>query len=145
MQREKIVFVVDDDVAVLRSLKRLLDASGFCAEVFESAEAFCESAATERGLCVVLDINLKATSGIELKRQMTASGSTLPVIFVTANDSEHVRHRAIDAGCVAYLRKPFPAKSLFDAIHLAAQHPRQQLTPQATNSTSRQPSPYRQQ
>ena len=129
MLNEKIVFVVDDDVAILRSLKRLLSASGFCAELFESAEAFRESAVPERGLCVVLDINLKTSSGIELKRQLTASGSTLPVIFVTANDTEHVRRTAIDAGCVAYLRKPFPAKSLVDAIQLAASTPDHQLTP----------------
>jgi FixJ family two-component response regulator len=125
---KKIVFVVDDDVAVLRSLERLLNASGFSAEVFESAEAFSESADTDHGLCVVLDVNLKASCGIELRRRLAASGSTLPVIFVTANDSEHVRRTAIDAGCVAYLRKPFPAKSLFDAIRLAAQRPKQQLT-----------------
>jgi FixJ family two-component response regulator len=125
---EKIVFVVDDDVAILRSLKRLLDASGFHVEVFESAEAFRESAVTEDGLCVVLDINLKTTSGIDLKHQLTASGSTLPVIFVTANDSDQVRRTAVDAGCVAYLRKPFAAKSLFDAIHQAADRPQQQLT-----------------
>jgi FixJ family two-component response regulator len=125
---KKIVFVVDDDIAVLRSLERLLNASGFSTEVFESAEAFCESAVPDHGLCVVLDVNLKASGGIELRRRLTASGCTLPVIFVTANDSEHVRRTAIDAGCVAYLRKPFPAKSLFDAIDLAAERPAQQLT-----------------
>jgi FixJ family two-component response regulator len=125
---KKLVFVVDDDVAVLHSLKRLLNTSGFSAEVFESAEAFCESAVPERGLCMVLDINLKETSGIELKRQLTVSGSTLPVIFVTANDTEQVRRNAVDAGCVAYLRKPFPAKSLFDAIQLAASAPGHQLS-----------------
>jgi FixJ family two-component response regulator len=125
---EKIVFVVDDDVAILRSLKRLLDASGFCAEVFESAEAFCESAIPEHGLCAVIDINLKTTCGIELKHHLTALGSVLPVIFVTANDSEHIRRTAIDAGCVAFLRKPFPAKSLVDAIQLAASTPSHQLT-----------------
>jgi FixJ family two-component response regulator len=125
---KKIVFVVDDDIAVLRSLERLLNASGFSTEVFESAEAFCESAVPDHGLCVVLDVNLKTSGGIELRRRLTASGSTLPVIFVTANDSEHVRRTAIDAGCVAYLRKPFPAKSLFDAIDLAAERPAQQLT-----------------
>ena len=127
MLDKKIVFVVDDDIAVLRSLERLLNASGFYAEVFESAEAFSESAVPDHGLCVVLDVNLKATCGIEFRRQLAASGSTLPVIFVTANDSELVRRTAIDAGCVAYLRKPFPAKSLFDAIHLAAERPEQQL------------------
>jgi FixJ family two-component response regulator len=121
------VFVVDDDIAVLQSLKRLLNASGFYAEVFESAEAFCESAIPEHGLCVVLDVNLKATCGIELRRLLAASGSTLPVIFITANDSEHVRRTAIDAGCVAYLQKPFAAKLLFDAIHRAASAPAQQL------------------
>lgn len=128
MLHEKIVFVVDDDTAILRSLKRLLNASGFCAEVFESAEAFCESAVPERGLCVVLDVNLKTCDGIELRRQLAASGAALPVIFVTANDSEQVRRTAIDAGCVAYLRKPFPAKSLFDAIQLATSAPDHQLT-----------------
>ncbi len=128
MKDDKIVFVVDDDLAVLSSLKRLLNASGFSAEVFESAEDFCQFAVPERGLCAVLDINLKISDGIELRRQLTASGSTLPIIFVTANDSEHVRRTAIAAGCVAYLRKPFPAQMLFDAIHLAARRPGQQLT-----------------
>jgi FixJ family two-component response regulator len=125
---DKIVFVVDDDVGILRSLKRLLNASGFRTEVFESAEAFRDAAVPEHGLCMVLDINLKAASGIELRRQLTASGSTLPVIFVTANDSEQVRRTAVDAGCVAYLRKPFAAQSLFEAIHLASKRPAQQLT-----------------
>lgn len=127
MLHEKIVFVVDDDVAILRSLKRLLNAFGFCAEVFESAEAFHESAVPERGLCAVIDINLKTTCGIELKRQLKAAGSMLPVIFVTASDSEHVRRTAINTGCVAYLRKPFAAKSLVDAIRLAASAPGHQL------------------
>ena len=135
MLNKKTVFVVDDDVAVLRSLKRLLNASGFWVEVFESAEAFCESAIPEHGLCVVIDINLKTSSGIELRRQLTASGSTLPVIFVTANDSEHARRAAIDAGCIAYLRKPFAAQSLFDAIRRAANAPAQQMAHQSFATT----------
>jgi FixJ family two-component response regulator len=128
LPKKQTVFVVDDDVAVLRSLKRLLGAAGFRAETYESAEAFCDSAVPERGLCIVLDINLKTTSGIGLKHQLTASGSTLPVIFVTGNDTEQVRRTAINAGCVAFLRKPFLAKSLVDAIQLAASAPGHQLT-----------------
>lgn len=127
MLYDKVIFVVDDDISILRSIKRLLNASGFSAEVFDSAESFRDCAARDHGLCVVLDVNLSATCGIELKRQLAASGSALPVIFVTANDSEHTRRTAIDAGCVAFLRKPFPAESLFDAIHLAANEPFHQL------------------
>jgi len=95
--------------------------------VFVSFETFRECAVREHGLCVVLDVNLNATCGIEFKRQLAASGSALPVIFVTANDTEHTRRTAIDAGCIAFLRKPFPAESLFDAIHLAANEPFHQL------------------
>ena len=127
MQREKTVFIVDDDLAILRSLKRLLNVYGYVAEVFDSAEAFCATANPQNGLCLVLDINLNGTNGIDLRRQLTRSGSSLPVIFVTANDSDSVRRAAIESGCVAYLRKPFSAGSLVDAIGKATVTPQQRL------------------
>jgi FixJ family two-component response regulator len=114
-----IIFVVDDDPAVLRSLERLLNASGFVARTFDSADAFCASAIPDDGLCLVLDINLGGSSGIELSRRLTASGSLLPVIFITGNDTEHLRNEAIQAGCIAYLKKPFASLSLLDAIKRA--------------------------
>jgi FixJ family two-component response regulator len=117
---DNAVFVVDDDPAVLRSLHRLLGAHGFDAQLFVSAEAFCTSATSDEGLCLVLDINLSGSSGIELSRQLTASGSSLPIIFITGNDSDHVRKEATDAGGVAFLSKPFSAQSLLDAIEKAA-------------------------
>ena len=127
MFNQKPVFVVDDDLSLLKSLERLLGAYGFEAEVFEFAEAFCEFADAEDGLCLVLDINLGGQSGLELRHQLTASGSSLPVIFVTGNDSENVRKAAIDAGCIAYLRKPFGADRLFDAIDKASTAPDSRL------------------
>ncbi len=124
MFNQKPVFVVDDDLSLLKSLERLLGAYGFKAKVFESAEAFWEFADLEDGLCLVLDINLRGRSGIDLRRQLTVSGATLPVIFITGNDSENIRKNAVDAGCVAYLSKPFAAESLLDAIVKASTAPR---------------------
>jgi FixJ family two-component response regulator len=117
---QNIVFVVDDDSALLRSLHRLLSAHGFAPRTFDSAETFCASANPDAGLCLVLDINLNGVSGIELSRQLAASGCLLPIIFITGNDADHVRRDALNAGCLAYLRKPFSAHSLLEAIELAS-------------------------
>jgi FixJ family two-component response regulator len=115
------VLIVDDNPALLRSLQRLLKAHGLAVRTFDSAETFCAAANPDEGLCLVLDINLNGgRSGIELKRQLAASGSSVPVIFITGNDSAHVRKEAADAGCLAYLTKPFASRLLLDAISKAA-------------------------
>jgi CheY-like chemotaxis protein len=69
--------------------------------------------------CLLLDIHLGGVSGIELRRRLKDSGSTLPVIFMTALDDEAMREQALKAGCVAFLRKPFQARQLIDAIKKA--------------------------
>ena len=114
------IFVVDDHPSILRSLHRFLKAYGFDPQTFDSAEAFCATGNSDGGLCLVLDINLNGRCGIELSRQLAASGNLLPVIFVTGNDTEHVRKAAIDAGCLAYLPKPIHTQSLLRAIEKAA-------------------------
>ena len=117
--RPKTIAVVDDDVSMLKGIERLLGAYGFATKVFGSAEAFLELKATADIDCLLLDINLGGMSGIELRRHLTASGCRLPVIFMTALDDEALPGQAITAGCVACLRKPFPARQLFDAIEKA--------------------------
>jgi FixJ family two-component response regulator len=119
-KQPKIVAVVEDDPSILKGLQRLLRARGLAPEVFASAEAFLASSAPARAACLVLDIQLQGMSGLELQRQLTAAGSTLPIIFMTAFDNETARMRAMEAGCLAYLRKPFSAQLLFDAIDKAA-------------------------
>jgi FixJ family two-component response regulator len=114
--RRKVVAVVDDDPAMLKAIERLLNAKGFDVEVFSSAEAFLDNAATSVAGCLVLDIHLDGMSGIELRRRLAASGSRLPVIFMTAVNEEATRKEAVAAGCIAYLRKPFPAHLLIEAI-----------------------------
>src|SRR3954454_19892748 len=117
---QKSIVVVDDDPSVLKGIARILKTHGFLAELFSSVEDFNNRARLKEAICLILDINLNGKSGIELRRQVANSGIFLPVIFITANDSDIIRKAAIDAGCVAYLTKPFPAKALMNAIEKAA-------------------------
>jgi FixJ family two-component response regulator len=111
------IAVIEDDPSMLQGLIRLLSAHGFRVEKFTSAESFLDDVATCEAKCLIIDIHLGGISGIDLRRQLAASGSDLPVIFMTAIDSEATRQDALDAGCIAYLRKPFLAKLLIDAIN----------------------------
>ncbi|HSC43749.1 MAG TPA: response regulator [Candidatus Binatia bacterium] len=115
----KIIFVVDDDPGMRLGVKRLLNKHGFETELFDSVEDFHERADVRRPDCLVLDIKLKNGSGIDLRRELTNSGVSVPAIFITANDTDHTRKAAADAGCAAYLTKPFSGKTLIDAIEKA--------------------------
>lgn len=112
----KTIAVVDDDPSMLKGVERLLNAHGFATKVFASAEEFLDGEGTTEFACLVLDIHLSGMSGIDLRYLLKASGSNLPVIFMTAFDDKATRGKAADAGCVAYLQKPFSARPLIDAI-----------------------------
>jgi FixJ family two-component response regulator len=110
------VIVVDDDSGFLKSVARLLSVHGFEIRTFNSAEALLDSDAARTATSMLLDIHLGGISGIELRRRLTASGSTCPVIFMTAIDDDATRNEALSAGCVAYLKKPFAPHLLLDAL-----------------------------
>ncbi len=118
-KRRKIVAVVDDDPSMLSAAENLLDAHGYKAALYNSAEAFLSSGCANEIDCLLLDIHLDGLSGIELRRQLTASHARLPVIFMTAVDDNGLRRQAQKSGCVACLRKPFLARQLIDAIEKA--------------------------
>jgi FixJ family two-component response regulator len=118
-QRRRIVAVVDDDPSMLSATKDLLDALGFVTKMYESAEEFLKDRVNSEIDCLLLDIHLGGMSGIALRRQLKDSGSTLPVIFMTALDDEDTHQQALSVGCTAYLRKPCPARPLIDAIEKA--------------------------
>ena len=120
MSNRKLVFMVDDDPGILRGLKRLLREYGYDSLLFQSAKAFQAHDDFDRAICVVLDIQLDGVSGIEVRYRLTEAGISLPVIYITANDSDVVRMAAMESGCIAYLTKPFPAKSLIEPIERAA-------------------------
>jgi FixJ family two-component response regulator len=113
---QRLVLVVDDDLGTLRGLKRLLREHGYESVLFDSVEAFEGCDDFERAICIVLDIQLNGKSGIEVRYRLSDAGISLPVIYITANDSETIRTAAVESGCIAYLRKPFPAMALIEPI-----------------------------
>jgi FixJ family two-component response regulator len=118
--KRKLVFVVDDDLGTLRGVRRLLREYGYDSMLFPSAAAFQNHDDFEEAVCVILDINLNDESGIEVRHRLTDAGISLPVIYITANDSHATRMAAMASGCIAYLTKPFPAKSLIEPIEKVA-------------------------
>ena len=120
MPHRNLVFVVDDDPGMLRAVKRLLRVQGYDSVLFASAEAFQNQNDFEKALCVLFDINLNDGSGIELRHRLKAAGISVPVIYMTGNDSPAVRTAALQSGCLAYLTKPFSAKSLIEPLQKAA-------------------------
>lgn len=119
MSKQKLVFVVDDDPNMLRGVKRLLKEHGYDTVLFPSADAFQKHDNFEQAVCVVLDINLNNESGIEVRHRLKAAGIGLPVIYITGKDNPATRMAAIASGCIAYLTKPFAAKSLIEPIERA--------------------------
>jgi FixJ family two-component response regulator len=120
LSNQGLVFVVDDDVGILKGLKRLLKQHGYDSALFDSVEAFESCDDFEGAICIVLDIQLNGVSGIEVRYRLIDAGISLPVIYITANDSDAIRAAAVESGCVAYLTKPFSAKSLIEPIARAA-------------------------
>jgi FixJ family two-component response regulator len=116
----KSVIVVDDDPDMLRSLRRLLKQFGFEVALFDSIESFQKRADLNSAFCIVLDVNLGDGSGIELRRRLSDQGASLPIIFITGNDTDATRASALQSGCAAYLTKPFPAQSLIGPIRKAS-------------------------
>ncbi|MBB3166189.1 response regulator transcription factor [Rhizobium laguerreae] len=115
----RTVAVVDDDASLRRSLGRLLNAYGFLAEEYVSAEDFLARDRKKPIDCLVLDIDLGGMSGIDLQRRLKAEGSVLPVIFITALESGAVKAEAEKVGCVTYLQKQFSGAALIAAINNA--------------------------
>jgi FixJ family two-component response regulator len=120
LPNQKLVFVVDDDPGVLKGLKRLLREHGYDSLLFQSARAFKDHDDFAQAICVVLDIQLGGESGIEVRYWLSDEGVSIPVIYITANDSDVVRRAALESGCIAYLTKPFPARSLIEPIKRVA-------------------------
>jgi FixJ family two-component response regulator len=111
-----VVAIVDDDPGMRGALENLLSAFGYRTEVYASAEEFIRAAITTEASCLVVDIQLGDVSGVELGRHLSAAGFDFPIIFMTGSEEETHRRQAMDFGCVAYLRKPFPADRLIEAI-----------------------------
>ena len=119
MPRIPLISIVDDDEALRRSLDNLIRSAGLRARGFASAEAFLESNQLSETDCLILDLRIPGMSGLELQRQLALTNSDLPIIFITAQGDQDQRTRALEAGAVAFLYKPFYDEQLLQAINTA--------------------------
>ena len=115
----KLISIADDDESVRRTTQLLIESFGFRAAVFESAEEFLKSEDLGRTSCVIVDVQMPGMDGLQLQSQLAAMGRGIPIIFITAHDSKESRRRAMQAGAVAFLGKPFSDEQLLQTIQLA--------------------------
>ena len=127
MQADPIVFVVDDDSSVRRSIERLFQSNGFKVETFQSAAAFLQRPRSEGPACLVLDVRLPGLSGLDLQRELTNAGIQLPIIFITAHGDIPMTVRAMKGGAVEFLTKPFRTEHLLHAVRTAIERDRNAL------------------
>jgi FixJ family two-component response regulator len=120
LPERNLVFVVDDDAMMLKSVARLLRQLGYASVLFPTAEAFANHSDFDGVICVLLDVDLGDVSGIEVRHRLKKANISVPVVYITGNDSPAVREAAQQSGCLAYLTKPFSAKSLMEPLHRAA-------------------------
>jgi FixJ family two-component response regulator len=114
-----VVAVVDDDDLIREALDILLSACGYGVELYASAESFLTALGTTKARCLMTDIELGGMSGIALGRKLVADGCELPVIFMTGSPDPMMPRRAQQAGCIAFLEKPFTPASLLAALDTA--------------------------
>ena len=119
MGRIPLISIVDDDAALRNSLDDLVQSIGFRTQGFASAEAFVSSNEARDTTCLILDVRMPGISGLDLQRQLVATNWRIPIIFVTSHANDDARARALKAGAVAFLYKPFREEELVDAIDAA--------------------------
>ena len=119
MSEAPLIAIVDDDVMICEATKDLVEAFGFNARTFTSAGEFLNSDCVSGTACLIADVQMPGMSGLQLHRKLIASGRRIPVIFITAFPDERLRKRALTAGAVCYLTKPFDGESLRSCIRSA--------------------------
>ena len=119
MTAPPLVFVVDDDRSVRSSLKFLFSTVGLLAETFDSADSFLHKKRPDVPSCLVLDVRLPGVSGIDFQRELTARNISIPIVFLTGHGDIPMSVRAMKAGAVEFLTKPFRDQDLLDAVRVA--------------------------
>ena len=114
-----LISIVDDDDSLRNSLDNLIRSVGFRAQGFSSAEAFLNSNQLHDTACLILDVRMPGMSGLDLQRQLVATHCRIPITFITSQEDDNARTRALEAGAVDFLYKPFREEALLNAIHTA--------------------------
>jgi FixJ family two-component response regulator len=133
-QSNATVFVVDDDASIRRGLSSLIRSVGLRVELFSSAKEFLSLKRPESPACLVLDVRLPGLSGLEVQRELVAVDDRIPIIFMTAHGDIPMSVRAMKAGAVEFLPKPFRDQDLLDAIDQALKRDLEELNRRATRN-----------
>src|SRR5437588_10617547 len=124
IEPESVVFVIDDDPSVRRAIKRLIGTLGLKVELFGSAQEFLAGKLPNEPSCLVLDIRLPGISGLDFQRQLAKANMQIPIVFITAHGDIPMTVRAMKAGAIEFLTKPFRDQDLLDAINLGLERDR---------------------
>jgi FixJ family two-component response regulator len=114
--KRRAVAVIDDSLGILGAMKRLLSALGYDSELYASAEEFLDARMITEAFCLIVDIHIGESCGIELAQLLGPVGCRIPIIFMSASSNELIQRRAHEIGCVAFLTKPFTADVVIDAL-----------------------------
>ena len=119
MPQVPLISIIDDDPSVRVATNRLVRSLGYAAHTFASADGFLQSPHVNETACVIADVQMPGMSGIELQSHLIAQGRSVPMIFITAFPEESIRSRALKAGAVCFLSKPFDGTILIECIDIA--------------------------
>jgi FixJ family two-component response regulator len=134
---ESVVFVIDDDESMRLALKSLFESVGLQVEVFGSANAFLESQLPDLPSCLVLDVRLPGLSGLEVQDELVKANIHVPIIFITGHGDIPMSVRAMKAGAVEFLTKPFRDQDLLDGVRVALERDRTRREDEKSISTLR--------
>jgi FixJ family two-component response regulator len=132
------IFVVDDDASMREALKNLLRSVGLEVQTFSSAQEFLSSERSKAAGCLVLDVRLPGLSGLDLQRELAQANVQIPIVFITAHGDIQMSVRAMKAGAVEFLTKPFRDQDLLDAVRQAIDRDRASRVQQAEMAVLRE-------
>jgi FixJ family two-component response regulator len=124
IEAEPVIFVIDDDSSVRRAITRLVESVGLRVELFASAQEFLHAKRPEAPSCLVLDVRLPDKSGLELQNELAGANINIPIVFITGHGDIPMSVRAMKAGAIEFLTKPFRDQDLLDAIQMGLERDR---------------------
>ncbi len=115
-EKKLLVSIVDDDESIRKTVARIVESDGLEVATYGSAEEFLANGHSDDSACLILDVHLPGISGVDLQERLNQSDRSIPIIFISANADEQTREKALRAGAIRFLSKPFSVSSLLDAL-----------------------------